>query len=49
MSGYFCAHCFNRTEEALREHGEAEAERIVRRALGILGLPATIKLTNALI
>jgi hypothetical protein len=32
----------NRTGEALREHGEAEAERIVRRAVKILSLPATM-------
>jgi putative transposase len=31
----------NRTGEALKEHGEAEAERIVRRAVKILGLPVT--------
>ncbi len=31
----------NRTGVALREHGEAEAERIVRRAVKILRLPTT--------
>lgn len=31
----------NRTGEALREHGEAEAERMVRRGAKILGLPTT--------
>lgn len=31
----------NRTGEALREHGEAEAERIVPRGMRILGLPTT--------
>ena len=31
----------NCTGEALREHGEAEAERIVRRAVKIVGLPGT--------
>jgi REP element-mobilizing transposase RayT len=31
----------NRTGEALKEHGEAEAERIVRRAVKVLGLPVT--------
>jgi len=30
----------NRTGEALREHGEADAERIMRRAVRILGLTA---------
>ncbi len=31
----------NRTSQVQREHGEAEAERIVRSAVKILGLPAT--------
>ena len=31
----------NRTGEALREHGEVEAQRIVRRVVKILGLPTT--------
>ncbi len=31
----------NRTGEALKEHGESEAERIVRHVAKILGLPST--------